>query len=172
MRLSLLGQDGAETGLSFSSPTVPRLRSGDLQDLACYLGGPVQKRLSAKRHAASFFNEADLAPPGGLPPPNGWGEGNDSPCQTCACTETHGDGASAEEPGVGEDAYPKMVFPNVPHHSFYPHRRGYRISHARIFGLFFAGLGCGYAAANSATQKQKQELGEDEELAGSAAEGA
>eukprot|EP00913_Durusdinium_trenchii_P020858 g19597.t1 len=156
MRLSLLGQDGAETGLSFSSPT------------------------------------ADLAPPGGLPPPNGWGEGNDSPCQTCACTETHGDGASAEEPDVGEsmsqcfrqerfrlwnlvpfrDAYPKMVFPNVPHHSFYPHRRGYRISHARIFGLFFAGLGCGYAAANSATQKQKQDLPTGEELAGSAAEGA
>eukprot|EP00435_Cladocopium_sp_Y103_P034420 s1105_g8.t2 len=137
---------------------VSQLCSSNVEGTASFLGGTSSKAQigpETRRLLASFFSDADLAPPGGLPPPNGWGEGNDSPCQTCACTEDHGNGG-AEEPEVGADIYTKMVFPNVPHHSFYPHRRGYKINHLRIYALFFAGLGCGYAAASSATHKEKQ----------------
>eukprot|EP00434_Breviolum_minutum_P026202 symbB.v1.2.023163.t1/scaffold2071.1/size90608/2 len=158
MRLHALFDVDAGTSL-ISQPSCPS------QSFASFLGGPSPAQVT-KGMAASFFSDADLAPPGGLPPPNGWGAGNDSPCETCACTPSDGLGG-AEQPDVGKDIQAKMVFPNVPHHSFYPHRRGYRISHLRIYALFFAGLGCGYAAANSATRKEKpQELGAGEEVAG------
>lgn len=157
-------------GTSLGMVSSRQICSSNVEGIASFLGGTPSKAqggLETRRLLASFFSDADLAPPGGLPPPNGWGEGNDSPCQTCACTEDHGNGGAEGRPDeVGTDIYSKMVFPNVPHHSFYPHRRGYKINHLRIYALFFAGLGCGYAAASSATRKEKQELREGEEVAG------
>ena len=39
-----------------------------------------------------------------------------------ACSEQYGE--EAEQEGKSTEELPRMVFPNVPHHSFYPHRRG------------------------------------------------
>mmetsp|Transcript_57688 Transcript_57688/g.108104 ORF Transcript_57688/g.108104 Transcript_57688/m.108104 type:complete len:176 (+) Transcript_57688:31-558(+) len=143
-------------------PRSSRLASFLAEDMN--LRGTVRGR---KRPSfASFFKDEDLAPEGGLPPPNGWGEGNDSPCKTCACSDQYGPEA-AEDMGGGETSQ-RMVFPNVPHHSFYPHHRGYKLSQFKVFALFFAGLGCGYAGANLLTRKEQPiELGRNEELAGS-----
>ncbi|CAJ1355319.1 unnamed protein product, partial [Effrenium voratum] len=122
-------------------PTVCGLDAVDALTLAGYVPKPPGLRRAL---ASSFFRDEDLAPPGGLPPPGGYGGGNDSTCETCACSEGK---EEAEEAEAAEDAYRNIVVPNVPHHSFYPHRRGYRLSYVRILGLFFTGLGCGYAAA-------------------------
>ncbi|CAE7286463.1 osm1 [Symbiodinium natans] len=145
---------------------IPGGRCHHSQQFASFLTiDTVHPRPRRSSDFVSFFREEDLAPPGGLPPPNGWGEGNDSPCTTCACSDQHGEGA--EEEVKAEEELPKMVFPNVPHHSFFPHRRGYKLSQFKVFALFIAGLGCGYAAASSLTRKEEpMELGRNEEVAG------
>ena len=140
------------------------------QELASFLSvndSTLIPKASKRREGdfVSFFKAEDLAPPGGLPPPKGWGEGNDSPCKTCSCGDQYEE--EGAEQGKVEKGYPKMVFPNVPHHSFFPHKRGYKLSQFKVFALFFAGLGCGYAAAKSLTQKeQPMELARNEEVAG------
>ncbi|CAE7831603.1 osm1 [Symbiodinium microadriaticum] len=156
---TLTGWGGTGTG---------RPRHG--QELASFLSvndSTLIPKASKRREGdfVSFFKAEDLAPPGGLPPPKGWGEGNDSPCKTCSCGDQYEE--EGAEQGKVEKGYPKMVFPNVPHHSFFPHKRGYKLSQFKVFALFFAGLGCGYAAAKSLTQKeQPMELARNEEVAG------
>eukprot|EP00930_Biecheleria_cincta_P021877 TRINITY_DN16083_c0_g1_i1.p1 TRINITY_DN16083_c0_g1~~TRINITY_DN16083_c0_g1_i1.p1 ORF type:complete len:203 (-),score=29.18 TRINITY_DN16083_c0_g1_i1:129-695(-) len=82
---------------------------------SAFLGTVPRGHVRLVGRAASFFDSADLAPPLGLPPPEGWGEGNDSECMTCACDSKLATGEKLQE------KHQKLVFPNVPHHSFFPH---------------------------------------------------
>eukprot|EP00440_Ansanella_granifera_P060874 gb/GFBE01065988.1/.p1 GENE.gb/GFBE01065988.1/~~gb/GFBE01065988.1/.p1 ORF type:complete len:227 (+),score=34.57 gb/GFBE01065988.1/:1-681(+) len=116
----------------------------------------------AQALASSFFDPNDLAPQGGLPPPDGWGGGNDSKCETCACDSRLLDKNE-------ENIYVRpMVIPNVPHHAFYPHTTTYRVGHFKLFLLFLIGAGSGYAATYYyKKQYGPKELRAGEELAGS-----
>merc|ERR1712062_100843 len=72
-----------------------------------------------------------------LPPEGGWGDGNDSSCETCGCVHKDVEEILQERP--------KMVYPNVPHHSFFPHETGYRLSLMQMCACFLIGIGGGYS---------------------------
>eukprot|EP00930_Biecheleria_cincta_P021878 TRINITY_DN16083_c0_g1_i2.p1 TRINITY_DN16083_c0_g1~~TRINITY_DN16083_c0_g1_i2.p1 ORF type:complete len:214 (-),score=37.86 TRINITY_DN16083_c0_g1_i2:149-748(-) len=127
---------------------------------SAFLGTVPRGHVRLVGRAASFFDSADLAPPLGLPPPEGWGEGNDSECMTCACDSKLATGEKLQE------KHQKLVFPNVPHHSFFPHTTGYRLGNFKIFLVFLGGSVVGYFGVRQLRESAREEkLGEDESAA-------
>eukprot|EP00929_Paragymnodinium_shiwhaense_P116060 TRINITY_DN85306_c0_g1_i1.p1 TRINITY_DN85306_c0_g1~~TRINITY_DN85306_c0_g1_i1.p1 ORF type:complete len:226 (-),score=24.19 TRINITY_DN85306_c0_g1_i1:105-782(-) len=129
-------------------------------DVASY---PDTARTSAGRSSASaqrlaaasaFFGEDKLtgdalantyAAMSGPPPAAGFGDGNDSPCMTCACERPKPPSAASK--GTAETVVAES--PHVQHHRYYPMPNP-RLHPRRSAFLFFAGTLGGAAIAKQA----------------------
>lgn len=76
----------------------------------------------------------------GIPPAAGWGDGNDSPCLSCACEDRALDVAAGGDGGQG--GHDLIEYPNVPHHRYYE-LTGRRVRPKSMMYVFFIGLAAG-----------------------------